>query len=102
MANEGRNVSLTERHRRFIDAQVETGRHASSSEVVREALRRYERDIEAEQAAIDALFAMAEKSEAGEATGDFIDIRDQAHLDDEMQQMLDDAVKQSRAANAGK
>lgn len=102
MANDGRNVSLTERYWRFIDAQVETGRHSGSSEVVREALRRYERDIEAEQAAIDALFEMAEKSEAGEASGDFIDIRDRAHLDDEMQQMLDDAVKRGRAANAGK
>ena len=46
---------------------------------------------------IDALFAMGDKSEAREATGDFIDIRDQAHLDDEMQQMLDDAVKRGRA-----
>jgi hypothetical protein len=65
---------------------------------VREALRRNERGIEAEQAAIDALFAMAEKSEAGEATGDYIDIRDQAHPDDVMQQTLNDAVKRGRAS----
>jgi antitoxin ParD1/3/4 len=97
MPNDGSNVSLTERYWRFIDAQVETGRHASSSEVVRQALRRYERDIEAERAAIDALFAIAEKSEAGEAAGDFIDIRDQAHLDDVIQQMLDETVKRGRA-----
>jgi len=97
MANDGRNVSLTERHRRFIEMQVKIGRHASSSEVVREALCRYERDIEAEKAAIDALWAMAERSEAGEAAGDFIDIRDLAHLDRVVQQMLDDAVKRGRA-----
>jgi putative addiction module CopG family antidote len=82
VANDGRNVSLTERHRRVIDAQVETGRHASSRNVVREALRRYESNIEAERAATDALFAMAERSEAGEAAGDCVDIRDQDHLDE--------------------
>jgi antitoxin ParD1/3/4 len=96
MANDGRNVSLTERHRHFIDTQVETGRHASSSEVVREALRRYESDIEAEKAAIDALWALAAKSEAGEATGDFVDIQDSAHLSRVMGQLLDEAVDQTR------
>jgi len=101
MGNDGRNVSLTERHRRFIDKQVETGRHASSSEVVREALRRYESDVEAETAAIDALWALAEKSEAGEAAGDFIDIQDQAHLDQVMKQMLDDSLSRGRTRRGG-
>jgi antitoxin ParD1/3/4 len=96
MANDGRNVSLTERHRRFIDLQVETGRHASASEVVREALRRYETELEAEQAAIHALWALAEKSEAGEATGDFIDIQDDAHLGEVMDQLLTEAATQRR------
>lgn len=97
MANDGRNVSLTERHRHFIDLQVETGRHASASEVVREALRRYETELEAERAAIDALWALAEKSEAGEATGDFIDIKDDAHLGRVMDQLLTEATGQVRA-----
>lgn len=96
MANDGRNVSLTERHRRFIDLQVETGRHASASEVVREALRRYESELEAERAAIDALWALAEKSEAGEATGDFIDTQDDAHLGQVMDQLLTEAASQGR------
>jgi putative addiction module CopG family antidote len=96
MANDGRNVSLTERRRHFIDTQVETGRHASASKVVREALRRYESDLDAEKAAIDALSALAEKSEAGEAIGDFVDIEDRAHLSRVMTQILDDALSQSR------
>jgi len=96
MANDGRNVSLTERHRHFIDQQVETGRHASASEVVREALRRYETELESERAAINALWALADKSEAGEAAGDFIDIRDDAHLGQVMDQLLTEAGSQVR------
>lgn len=96
MANDGRNVSLTERHRHFIDFQVETGRHASASEVVREALRRYETELEAERATIDALWALADKSEAGEATGDFVDIQDDAHLGQVMDQLLSEATRQRR------
>ena len=96
MANDGRNVSLTERHRHFIDLQVATGRHASASEVVREALRRYETELEAERAAIDALWVLAEKSEAGEASGDFIDIQNDAHLGQVMDQLLIEATSQAR------
>jgi antitoxin ParD1/3/4 len=101
MANDGRNVSLTERHRRFIDAQVASGRHASFSEVVREALRRYESDIEAEKAAIDALWALAEKSETGEAAGDFVDIEDRTHLSRVMGELLHDALGQTRTRRSG-
>ncbi len=90
MANDGRNVNLTERQRRFIDTQVARGRHASASEVVREALRRYEIDMEAENAAVDVLWALAEKSEAGEAAGDYLDIHDRAQLDDALRQIVAD------------
>jgi antitoxin ParD1/3/4 len=37
------NVSLTDELAKFVDAQVATGRYASSSEVVEEALRLMER-----------------------------------------------------------
>ena len=40
-----RNVSLTEHLASFVDQQVAAGRHQSASEVVREALRRYEEEI---------------------------------------------------------
>ena len=38
----GRNVSLASRLSDFVDHQVGSGRHQNASEVVREALRRYE------------------------------------------------------------
>ena len=37
------NVSLTDELAKFVDAQIATGRYASSSEVVEEALRLLER-----------------------------------------------------------
>lgn len=51
----GRNVSLTPRLNRFVDGQVETGRHQNASEVIREALRRYEEEIDAERQLLDML-----------------------------------------------
>lgn len=48
----GRNFSLTDRLSHFIDQQVEGGRHQNASEVVREALRRYEQDLLMENAII--------------------------------------------------
>jgi antitoxin ParD1/3/4 len=97
MANDGRNVSLTERYRRFIDAQVAAGRHASASEVVREALRRYESEMEAKQAAVHVLWALAEKSESGEAISDYIDIEDRVQLDRAMDEILEDVRRRVRA-----
>jgi antitoxin ParD1/3/4 len=72
MVNTGRNFSLTDHHQQFVDAQVSAGRHASGSEVVREALRRYEDDIQREQAHLDYLNKLAERGEAAYARGDFV------------------------------
>jgi len=72
MANTARNFSLTDRHQQFVDAQVSSGRHTSGSEVVREALRRYEDEIRREQAHLDYLGKLAEQREAAYASGDFV------------------------------
>lgn len=72
MANTGRNFSLTDHHQTFVDAQVSTGRHASGSEVVREALRRYEDDIHRERAHLDYLTKLADQGEAAFARGDVV------------------------------
>jgi putative addiction module CopG family antidote len=72
MANTGRNFSLTDRHQQFVDAQVSAGRHASGSEVVREALRRYEDDIRREEAHLDYLSKLAEQGEAAYSRADFV------------------------------
>lgn len=81
MANTGRNFSLTDRHQQFVDAQVSAGRHASGSEVVREALRRYEDDIRREQAHLDYLNKLAEQGEAAYARGDFVHVERDALSD---------------------
>lgn len=72
MANTGRNFSLTDHHQAFVDAQVTTGRHASGSEVVREALRRYEDDIQREQAHLKYLNRLTDQGEAAYHRGDFV------------------------------
>lgn len=74
MRNTGRNFSLSDHHRSFVDAQVESGRHASGSEVVREALRRYEDDIEREQSHRRYLDRLADDGEAAYQRGDFVQI----------------------------
>ncbi len=66
-----RNVSLTEHLSRFVDAQVAGGRHQNASEVVREALRRYEADLAAEAARIEAIRAVIQEGRAAIAAGDF-------------------------------
>ncbi|AWK89438.1 type II toxin-antitoxin system ParD family antitoxin [Azospirillum thermophilum] len=67
----GRNFSLTERLSEFIDQQVEDGRHQNASEVVREALRRYQDDLEAERASLAAIEAVADRGIAALERGDF-------------------------------
>jgi|HubBroStandDraft_4_1064222.scaffolds.fasta_scaffold2393466_1 antitoxin ParD1/3/4 len=51
----GRNFSLTPRLSLFVDRQVGSGRHQNASEVVREALRRYEAVLVEEKARIIAI-----------------------------------------------
>ena len=80
MDNPQRNVRLTERDRRFVDEQIASGRHADASEVVREALRRYEADIAADQAHQETLRSLAEQGEADIARGATIKVRDSTHL----------------------
>lgn len=67
----GRNFSLTPQLSDFIDRQVDGGRHQNASEVVREALRRYADDLEAERASLAAIDAVAERGLAAIAEGDY-------------------------------
>jgi len=67
----GRNFSLTPHLSGFVDRQVGSGRHQNASEVVREALRRYEDDLAADQAGLVALERLAEMGTAAIARGDY-------------------------------
>jgi antitoxin ParD1/3/4 len=68
----GRNFSLTEHLSQFVDRQVGSGRHQNASEVVREALRRYEDDILAESANLAAIERIAADGIAAIERGEHI------------------------------
>ena len=70
----GRNVNLTSHLASFVDAQVQSGRHQNASEVVREALRRYEGDIAAEAEEISAIRSVIEAGRQAIAAGDYVTI----------------------------
>jgi antitoxin ParD1/3/4 len=74
MVATARTVSLTEHQQKFLDAQVQAGRHGSSSEVVREALRRYEDDVLREQAHLVYLRRLADEGEADLAAGRYAEV----------------------------
>jgi putative addiction module CopG family antidote len=64
-------VSLTGHQQKFLESQVSACRHGSTSEAVREALRRHEDDIVREQAHLDYLRRLGDKGEAEFARGEF-------------------------------
>jgi antitoxin ParD1/3/4 len=74
------NVSLTDELARFIDAQVASGRYASSSDVVQEALRLMERLDRAEIEKLEWLQnAWREGIESGDAGEiDFSELKQEA------------------------
>jgi len=74
MANAGRNFSLTDALGAFVDEQVKSGRHVSGSEVVREALRRYQDDMRREQGHLYYLHKLADRGEADIAAGRYVEL----------------------------
>ncbi len=66
-----RNVSLTNHLAAFLDSQVTSGRHQNASEVVREALRRYETELRLEQEEIAAIREVIREGRAAITRGDF-------------------------------
>ncbi len=67
----GRNVNLTDHLNAFVDDQVRSGRHQNASEVVREALRRYEDDLSAERERVEAIRHVIREGREAIARGDF-------------------------------
>ncbi|MCF6367481.1 ribbon-helix-helix domain-containing protein [Rhizobium halophilum] len=67
----GRNFSITQHVSDFVDREVASGRHRSASEVVTEALRRYEDDINAEMSDLAVIAEAARNGEAAIDGGDF-------------------------------
>ena len=80
--NPARNVSLTQRLNDFLNLQVARARHQSASEVIREALRRYEAELEAEVACLDMIHGIAREGGSAIERGDFITIVTEQARDD--------------------
>jgi antitoxin ParD1/3/4 len=79
--NYGRNISFTDHLSRFIDEQVESGRHQNASEVVREAVRRYEQDVRSEKLREDVIAELVEEGREAIARGEFSQIDSPQDLD---------------------
>jgi len=60
-----RNVNLTPELDRFVSVQLDSGRYANASEVMRAALRLLERDEEEQNGKLAALRAAIDKGIAG-------------------------------------
>lgn len=95
-----RNVSLSPRLSRFIDRQIESGRHPDASDVVREALRRYEADLEDDDARDETLRAIAEKGCADIARGAYTLVTDD-NADEFLKQLNDEAAAIVRTGSNG-
>ncbi|WP_395022840.1 type II toxin-antitoxin system ParD family antitoxin [Dongia sp.] len=96
----GRNFSLTPRLSDFIDDQVAEGRHQNASEVVREALRRYEEDLLIQRANIAVIEKVAARGSAAIARGDFAHVRGPEEAGKLMQRF--NARAAERAAERGR
>jgi|SRR6185312_5669368 len=71
----GRNFSLTDHLSEFVDSQVNRGRHQNASEVVREALRRYQDSLAREEAYLEEIRAAALVGIRDIEQGRYTDIR---------------------------
>ena len=74
----GRNFSLTPRLSTFVNKQVAEGRHQNASEVVREALRRYEDDVALEEAHLAEILAAAARGVSDMDNGHFVTVANPA------------------------
>jgi len=98
----GRNFSLTPRLSGFVDRSVRSGRHQNASEVVREALRRYEDDIKAEETSLAALQAIADEGMAAIARGEFTTVEGPQDARRLMQRLNRRAAERAKQRRAGK
>lgn len=99
----GRNFSLTERLSAFIDRQVDSGRHQNASEVVREALRFYESELELQEAYLDEVRSAAARGIADIERGRFTTVNSsddarglRARINERAEQIVNEAALQEQ------
>ncbi len=76
-----RNIRLSEDQGRFIEDQIRRGRHGDASDVVREALARYERHVRAADVRKAAVAGIVAEGEAALARGEYVDLSSPSDLD---------------------
>jgi antitoxin ParD1/3/4 len=81
------NIDLIDQLASFIDSSIASGRHNNASEVVREGLRLLEERHKEEGAKLERLREDARIGFDALDRGDYIEIRDEAALDEAMQQI---------------
>ncbi len=68
-----RNIALTPEQDAFVETLVDSGKYQSASEVVRDALRALDRDIERHQAELADIRFRLRESIAAERRGEFVE-----------------------------
>lgn len=97
-----RNVNLTERFDRFIEAGITSGRFSDASEAVGEGLRLLEEREEEDKAKLEWLRAAAKEGFDAADRGDYVTLRSGKEIDDFIDQLGEEAsaefaAEQSRA-----
>ncbi len=91
-----RNVNLTERFDRLIDAEVKSGRYSNASEVVREGLRLLEERNRIEKAKLKWLRQAAKEGFDQIEKGQFVTLRSDADIHEMMERLAQEARRPER------
>lgn len=97
-----RNFSVDARLSDFIDRQVESGRHETASDVVGEALRRYQEQLSTEAIRNEAIRAVADAGRAAIARGDCSLVRGEEEAAGLLRRLGQRASERVRRSGAGK
>jgi antitoxin ParD1/3/4 len=87
-----RNVVLTDRQNKMIDALVKSGRYQNASEVLREGLRLVEQREAEDAAKLKALREAARQGEASIAAGDYVEFANAKQLDQHLKKLAAKAI----------
>lgn len=86
-----RNINLTDRFDRFIEAEVESGRYGNASEVVREALRLMERRKQEDRARLKWLRGAVKEGLEQIGQGQGVEFHSMRELDKHIDQLGEEA-----------
>jgi antitoxin ParD1/3/4 len=91
-----RNINLTDHFDRFVEAEVESGRYGSASEVVREGLRLIEARKREERAKLQWLRAAVKEGMEQIDRGEGVEFQSMRELDQHLDQLAEEALDTRR------